>query len=1067
MIAPLPEDMDARKPPDARPEQATFLEQPGEAEGSRPSDAAAALPADLTLDDSPAPRADRAPLSRLADYELLAEVGRGGMGIVFKARHVRLGRTVALKMILGGALADAEDLQRFETEAAAAAQLQHPGIVALYEVGSHESQPYFSMEFISGSSLAQRVGDGPLPGRQAASYIEATARAVHYAHERGIIHRDLKPANILLDENDLPKVTDFGLAKLLKTDSGQTRTGAVLGTPSYMAPEQAAGHKDLGPACDVYSLGAILYELLTGRPPFRGETALATLKLVAEREPVPPRQLNPAIDRDLETICLKCLDKDPSRRYPTAGALADDLRRFLSEEPISARRLGPVGRAVKWARRKPAAAALLVVSAIAVLGFVIFQWQAAEEERALRREAERSEQKARDREEALRHLLYVARIRQVQHALDTADLDRAERLLAFWEQPSERAKLRDWEWYLLKEQTQGRFSLTGHDGRTTALAYRPDGKRLASAGGEPNKAGDVKIWDVTSGRLLHTVRGHSNSISAVAYSPDGKRLATASYEGSVKLWDADTGNEVATLSSHNAALTSVAFSPDGLKIVSGGADNKVRVWQRQEGGNFRLVHTLEGHKGEVTAVAFSPAGDLIASGSRDGTSRIWDSRTGAERQVLRGHQGEVLCLAFSPGQGNVLATGGGRGSKRGEVFFWDAATGKLQASKFGLSDRVLSISFSSDHKLAAGGSDGLIHIWDQSVSSEPLTFRGDPKLIFALAFSPDGRRLACAGRGGKIRLWNSSGGQETASFPALAQTEAVAVGPGGRLAFAGRDTGPDGVIHVWDQKRPQSPTVFKVPSSTVFCIALRPDGKQLAVGSDDNLVRLFDLTSPANEPVILRGHRARVTAVAYGRDGLVLASASEDDSIRLWNPQTGTSAGLLTGHANGVLGLSFSPDGWTLASGSFDKTVRIWDLKNESSFALTGHTGSVNAVAFSPDGHQVASGSSDKTIRVWDLASRKEFLKLEGAPGPVYALAYHPGGRRLASVGQDNKVRLWDLVTAQEILELDAGAGSLRSVAFSHDGRRLAAVGQGSLVRVWEEGPRRIVDEREVRVGKQ
>ena len=281
-------------------------------------------------------------LSRFADFELLAEIGRGGMGVVYKARQVRLNRIVALKMILGGALADKDDLGRFETEAAAAAQLQHPGIVGLYEFGSHENQPYFSMEYISGSNLLQRVADGPLPSRIAAAYLEATARALHFAHQRGIIHRDLKPANILLDEHDRPRVTDFGLAKVLATDSGQTRTGAVLGTPSYMAPEQAAARKDIGPACDVYSLGAILYELLTAKPPFKGETALATLSQVSNQDPVLPRLLNPAVDRELETICLKCLEKDPARRYDSAEALADDLRRYLQGEPIGALRLGAV-----------------------------------------------------------------------------------------------------------------------------------------------------------------------------------------------------------------------------------------------------------------------------------------------------------------------------------------------------------------------------------------------------------------------------------------------------------------------------------------------------------------------------------------------------------------------------------------------------------------------------------------------------------------------------------------------------------------------------------------------------
>src|SRR5262245_48436838 len=303
--------------------------------------------------ERPPVAAGMGPQSRIGDYELLREIGRGGMGVVFQARHLRLNRVVALKMILGGALAPAEDLHRFDTEVAAAAQLQHPGIVALYEVSTRFEQPYFSMEYISGSSLAQRLALGPMANRRAAAYMEAVARAVHHAHVRGIVHRDLKPANILLDEHDQPKVTDFGLAKLLATDSGQTRTGAVLGTPSYMSPEQGAGQRAVGPPSDVWSLGAILYELLTGRPPFRGETAMATLQQVAHKDPVPPRLFDPAISPDLETICLKCLEKEPARRYYSSEALADDLRRFLNEEPILARPVPTVARLMAWMRRKP------------------------------------------------------------------------------------------------------------------------------------------------------------------------------------------------------------------------------------------------------------------------------------------------------------------------------------------------------------------------------------------------------------------------------------------------------------------------------------------------------------------------------------------------------------------------------------------------------------------------------------------------------------------------------------------------------------------------------------------
>jgi serine/threonine protein kinase len=313
-----------------------------------PASAAPANPADQPTITYP-PRPTSTPLSpaerAFGEYELLEEIGRGGMGVVYKARQKGLNRLVALKMILTGPLSGAEDLQRFRTEAEATARLQHPNIVAIHEVGTIGGQHFYSMEYIEGLSLSKRLAPGPLAGRAAARYLQTIARAIYHAHCQGILHRDLKPSNILLDSNDGPHVTDFGLAKRLGADSGQTRTGAVMGTPSYMAPEQAAGRtKELGPACDVYGLGAVLYELLTGRPPFHSDTPLDTLKHVLEREPAPPRLLNPKVDRDLETICLKCLEKDPFRRYPSAAALADDLGRYLNGETISARSFNVLDR---------------------------------------------------------------------------------------------------------------------------------------------------------------------------------------------------------------------------------------------------------------------------------------------------------------------------------------------------------------------------------------------------------------------------------------------------------------------------------------------------------------------------------------------------------------------------------------------------------------------------------------------------------------------------------------------------------------------------------------------------
>jgi serine/threonine-protein kinase len=308
-------------------------------------------------------------LPPIPGYEVQALLGRGGMGVVYKAWHRRLNRPVALKMLLAGAYAQPQELERFLREAEAIAGLRHPNIVQVHDVGDVAGRPYFTMEYVEGGSLAEKIAGTPQPAREAAALVAAVAEAIQAAHHSGLVHRDVKPSNILLNAEGTPKVTDFGLARRLEGADGLTLSGAPLGTPSYMAPEQARGQKGaIGPATDVYALGAVLYELLTGRPPFRAETASATLHQVLEEEPVPPARLNPQASRDLETICLKCLQKEPSRRYASAQALADDLHRFQRGEPILARPAGLLERAAKWVRRRPGAAGVLGAGGVFVVG---------------------------------------------------------------------------------------------------------------------------------------------------------------------------------------------------------------------------------------------------------------------------------------------------------------------------------------------------------------------------------------------------------------------------------------------------------------------------------------------------------------------------------------------------------------------------------------------------------------------------------------------------------------------------------------------------------------------------
>ncbi len=500
------------------------------------------------------------------DYELLEEIARGGMGVVYKARQVTLNRIVALKMILAGQLASEEDVQRFHAEAEAAANLDHPGIVPIHEVGEHEGQHYFSMGFVEGSSLSAKVADGPLPPREAAELVRAVAEAVQYAHDKGVIHRDLKPANVLLKQSSdskgqspeqedtrrasssgsrhstldsQPMVTDFGLAKKVEGDSGLTATGQILGTPGYMPPEQASGKIDeVTETADVYSLGAILYCLLTARPPFQADNPLDTLMQVLEQEPISPRTLNPKVPLDLETICLKCLEKDRRRRYDSARTLTEELQRFLDGKAILARPISRPARLWRWCKRKPVAAGLLVTAAALLLTLGVGGWLVASRETAnareqteLRREADDARQKAQDNLKIAERNAYNSDMLLVQRDWDDANIGHLRELL---DRYRHRDDLRSFEWgYWNRLAHSDLLTLKGHTEWVQGVSFSPDGTRIASA-----SVAEVKVWDVATGQETLTLEGHTFSVNSVVFSPDGALLASASDNGTVKVWDA-------------------------------------------------------------------------------------------------------------------------------------------------------------------------------------------------------------------------------------------------------------------------------------------------------------------------------------------------------------------------------------------------------------------------------------------------------------------------------------------------------------------------------------------------
>jgi WD40 repeat protein/serine/threonine protein kinase len=1045
----------------------------------------------------------------LAGYTVEKELGRGGMGVVYQARQTCPARVVALKVLLVAAHADAERRARFFAEADAIARLQHPGIVQVYEVGRHDGLPFLALEYVAGGSLAERIKGQPQPPRQAAELVEALSRAVQHAHERGIVHRDLKPANILLasvgreppDDDQqsggfppslaecVAKITDFGLAKQERPDL--TATGAILGTPSYMAPEQAAGDKDaVGPAADVYALGAILYELLTGRAPFRGVTALETLAQVRTQEPVPPTQLQPQLARDLSTICLKCLQKDPHKRYARALDLAEDLRRFLDGRPIRARPVGTPERVWRWCRRNPALAwagglAVFALVAAAVISiFFAFHTHAAADRQA--QDARRLEGEKKQTQAALADVKVERdrarrRTRLAERRLAELYLERGHQICSL-ERDIPRGLLwlaralealpkgeDDLDWNIrvsLAAWSRELCPLQGfirQEGAMVSAAFGPGG-RHGDTVATTSMSGSAQLWDAATCKPLGPPLEHNAWVQAVAVSPNGKTVLTGCdnqffnrtrtamshvSDKTVRFWDPIAGNLLLPPLSHPGPVRKVAFTPDGKTALT--ASTTVRLWQVATGK--LLVPPLQ-HAARITSAVFSPNGKMVLTTSADKTAQMWDVQTGKRLGPPLRHNDLVRTAIFSP-DGKTVLTGSADRTAR----LWDAGTSKRGSPLLAPlvhPGEVYVLAFSRDGRyfLTGFGTRDLseVRVWETATAKPtcPPLSHGDDSVANAI-FLPEGRVgsiVVTGSRHGNVRFWEVATGQllrPPVSQLTNSRTHSLAIGPDGKSLLVHTQES----VRLYGLSSPRfGPSLQH--EGMIQCLTFSPDGKVAVTGGMDCTARRWDTVTnkPLGPPL---KHPKWVRSIAFHRDGKRFQTSS-GKLAQMWDAATGRPIGRPLLHKGGhIIVARLSPDGRYAATAGIDAVVQLWRVSTRKAVGPPlVHNASVHHVAFSPDSKMLLTSMYPNMAARWEVPSGRPLDPPLRHTGIVNAMAFSPDGKTVLTGSSDRTARLWEAATGRPLGPPLAHEGRVTCVAFSPDGKTVLTGSGDKSARLWE-----------------
>jgi eukaryotic-like serine/threonine-protein kinase len=898
---------------------------------------------------------------------------------------------------------------------------------------------------------------------------EQVAEALEYAHAQGVLHRDIKPSNLLLDCDGTTWITDFGLAKLSDSED-LTQSGSFVGTLRYMAPERFQGKGD--ERSEVYSLGLTLFELITLRPAFEASDYDSLIRKVSQDEAPRLRSLAPGTPVDLETIIQKAIAREPELRYQTAGALAEDLRRFIEDRPILARRSNSAERLVRWSRRNPLLAFL--IAAVIVLGGALTVGAMGLAYRAMARA------------EAGRRQLVLMNVAAATERMNEGDFLRALTPLgeALKLDQGDPAREQGHRYRLgsVLERTPRIIQLCPHEGIVTSASFSSDGQRIVTACADgrvrvwdlvqtdpiapiinhgdfvdytefnaqgtrivtAGRDGSARVWDARTAAPITPPLRHSGGVRFATFSPDGRRVATAGADGTGRVWDAETGQPVTPPLAHTYRVSFIDFSPDGLLVATGSDDGTARVWDAATGAP-RTPPLKQGHV--VGRTGWSPDGKRLVTAGWDGTARVWDVATGKEATPPLRHALVVFDASFSP-DGTRIATASWDGTAR----IWDAKTGEQLIAPLKHDGIVRTAVFSADGKwLLTGSVDGTVHLWDAATGKRiipPLRHNGP---VWSARFAPGTRRLVTASEDGMARVWEPTEDRPVA--PTIKLQGAVlhiSLDHDGRRLATGTAAGAASSGQVWDPATGKAITGPLKHSRSVGHVELSPDGSRIVTASWDGTARVWNATSgePVTAPL---SHQTPIHHAAFSPDGQMVVTSAEDGTARIWNAATGNPVVPPLKHESNVRSAMFSPDGKSVVTASNDFTARIWSVATGASLGSPlRHAGIVYFATFSPEGRRVATTSEDGTARIWDAASGRPTSPPLVHRGSVVHAAWSADGRRVATASSVGSAVVWDAASGAMLTPPLEHRGSVSYVSFSRDGRFVATAGFDGTARVWD-----------------